>query len=140
MSKMIKKITVFIFLAVLVAGCNNMKTYDEITYDEYKQMMDNKESFILFIGSNQCSHCTNYKKTLNNVIKKYGVDVKYIDIASLSDSDLSAFKSHVSFSGTPTTIFISKGKEKSHYNRIVGDQDYSTVVEKFKKNGYIKEK
>ena len=140
MRKKVNKIIIVMFFMFIFTGCSSLKTYDEITYSDYKQMVDDKESFILFIGSSQCSHCTNYKKTLNNVIKKYNVDIKYIDIASLDDDDLSAFKSHVSFSGTPTTIFISKGKEKNHYNRIVGDQDYSGVVEKLEKNGYIKEK
>lgn len=137
-----KRLTITTLLLIigglLISGCSH-KTYTEIDYNTYKEMVDNKDSFVLFIGSSECSHCADYKVTLDKIIKKYDLDVKYIDLASMEDADYNEFKSKVSFSGTPTTIFVKKGKEINHYNRIVGAKDYDYIVDKFKKNGYIKE-
>lgn len=136
-----KKILLIIIGSILLlTGCQFGKTYDEIDYEQYKTMIKNKDSFILFIGSSECSHCISYKKTLNKVIKEYDVDVKYLDLSKMSDKENNEFKSQISFTGTPTTIFVEKGEEKSHYNRIVGDQSYEKIVDKFKDNGYIEVK
>ena len=132
-------ISILIILPFLLSGCKTT-TYTEINYDLYKQLMKNKESFILFIGSDECTHCDDYKVTLNSVIKKYNVEVKYLNLLSLSDKEYNEFTSQISFSGTPTTIFIENGEEKSHYNRIVGAANYDEIVEKFKQNGYIEVK
>lgn len=135
-----KKIIILLIpLLLIVCGCTN-KTYDEISYDKLNTMLKNKESFILFIGSKTCTHCDAFKVTLNKVIKDYGVDVKYIDISKLDDEQLSSLQGKFPFSGTPTTVFVTKGSEKNTYNRIEGEKEYSKVVEVFKKNKYIKEK
>lgn len=135
-----KILLIIVVLALLLTGCKFGKTYDEIDYEQYTHMIEKKDSFILFIGSSECSHCIAYKKTLAKVIKEYDVDVKYLDLSKMSDKENNEFKSKISFTGTPTTIFIEKGEEKSHYNRIVGAQDYEKVVEKFKDNGYVEVK
>ena len=135
-----KKVLVIIALMIvgLSFGCSNgLSTYKEIDYDAYKEMINNKESFILFIGSDECSHCADYEITLNRVIKKYNVEVNYLNLLDMSNEQLNEFKSQISFTGTPTTIFIKNGEEDSHYNRIVGAVDYDEVVKKFEDNGYI---
>lgn len=36
---------------IITVGCKKkVTTYTEITYDEFKQMIENKESFPLFVG------------------------------------------------------------------------------------------
>ncbi len=131
-------VLILIPLLIIMSGCGN-KTYDEITYDELKTMLDNKESFVLFIGSATCSHCDAYKVTLNKVIKEYDVDIKYIDISEMSDTEVSSLQAKFPFSGTPTTIFIEDGEEESTFNRIEGESSYSEVIEALTENGYIKE-
>lgn len=131
-------ILILIPLLFIISGCGT-KTYDEITYDELNNMLDNKESFVLFIGSATCTHCDAFKVTINKVIKDYDVDIKFIDISKLDDSEVSSLQAKFPFSGTPTTVFVKKGKEKSSFNRIEGESSYSEVVDKLKDNGYIKE-
>ena len=75
-------------------------------------MLDNKEDFILFIGSDTCSACQIYEGTLNNVIEEYNVDVKYVDLSKLSDKDESVLTSEFPITGTPTTVFIVMVKRK----------------------------
>jgi predicted bacteriocin transport accessory protein len=137
-----KKIFVLLIILVsafMITGCGGPKTYDEISYDEYKNKLSNGDEFILFIGAETCSACSAYKIGLNKVIEKYKIDVKYLDIDELSDTELSKLKSKFYFSGTPTTVFIKDGKEDEDKDRIVGNVKYSKIVETMKKNGYIKE-
>lgn len=138
MKKIVVLLTIFIG-TILLTGCGGPTTYDEISYIELKDMLDDKESFALMLGSETCSACSSFKPTLNKVIKEYGIDVKYLDVSKLSEDESSELQSNFAFSGTPTTVFVTKGKEKSTYDRIDGNQRYSKVVKKFKENGYIKE-
>lgn len=122
----------------MLTACGN-KTYDEISYDELNKMLEKKQDFILFIGSDICSACNTYKGTLNDVIEEYGTDVKYINLASLSKAEESSLVSKFPINGTPTTIFITDGEEEDTHNRIVGSAKKSEIVNEFKENGYIKD-
>lgn len=134
-------LTIILFIsACTLSGCGSLTTYDEISYTELKSMLEKKQDLILFIGSESCSACTSFKPTVNKVVKEYQIDIKYLDISKLSDKDSSELQAKFPFSGTPTTIFITNGKEEKTYNRISGNQRYSKVVQKLKDNGYIKEK
>ena len=133
-----KKILILICTIFLLSGCNSNKTYHEISYKRLNEMIDNKESFVSMIGSETCSACKSYKVTLNEVISDYNIDVKYIDLSKLSDEEESILISNFSITGTPTTVFMTKGKEEDNYNRIVGNAKYSKIVYKLKENGYIK--
>lgn len=123
----------------MLTGCGKLTTYRSISYNKYKEMIENKESFILFIGSSTCSACALYEKYLNAVITDYHVEVNYLDVTTLSDEEYSDFTSVINYGeSTPTTVFIKDGQEKNTYNRIKGAQDYDAIVESFKQNGYIK--
>lgn len=128
-----------VILIIFISGCSALKTYDEISYKKLNNMLNKKESFILFIGSSTCSACSSYKVTLNEVVKKYGVDIKYIDLSKLSSKEKGDVTARFPISGTPATIFIEKGVEKDTYNRIDGNVRYSKIVKKLKENGYVKE-
>lgn len=122
----------------MISGCSS-KTYQEISYADLNDKLDNKENFILFIGSSTCSACASYEVTLNDVIKEYGTDVYYVDLSKLSDKEESSLTSKFPITGTPTTVFITGGEEDDTHNRIVGSVKKSKIIEKFKDNNYIKE-
>ena len=133
-----------LFLAVLsivlFTGCSKYTTYEEVSLDTVLNMLDDKESFILFIGSSNCSHCATYEPKLNSVIKEYQVKVYFIDVSKLSDAENSKLNAKISYGdATPMTVFIENGEEKSTYNRIRGDEDRDVIVSMFQKNGYIEE-
>ena len=134
-----KKLFLLIISLFMLTGCSGNTTYDEIDYKELNSMLDDKESFILFIGSSTCSACATYEGTLNSVIEDYGTDVKYIDLSKLSSAEESSITSQFPITGTPTTVFIEKGEEEDTHNRIVGSAKKSKIIEKFKENGYIKD-
>lgn len=127
-------------LLLFVTACGNkLSTYHEISYDEYKEMISNKDTFPLVIGSSSCSACSLFKPTMESFISKYQIDVRYIDIAKLSDEEKDEFSSITGFKSTPTTIFFENGEQASVYYRIVGSESFDNVVKAFTRMGYIGE-
>ncbi|MBP3920534.1 MAG: thioredoxin fold domain-containing protein [Bacilli bacterium] len=128
-----------ITLTIILTGCGKkITTYDEIDYEKYKKMMENKETFSLVVGSSTCSHCSMFKGTMEKFISNYQINVKYIDISKLSEEDYKLFMSEIGVKSTPTTVFVKDGKQTSVYNRIVGAESYSNVVKAYTKMEYIK--
>lgn len=101
-------------------------------------MIEEKQDFILMIGSETCSACNSYKITLNKIIENYGIDIKYIDISKLDEEQTDYLLEHFPFDATPTTVFVNKGKEKNQDNRMIGNQKYSETEKILKEKGYIK--
>lgn len=125
-------------MVLFVTGCGNkIKTYEEINYSEYTSKIEAKEDFILYIGSVDCSHCLNFKPTLEKIIKEYQLDVKYIDISKLTEKEYAVLKNKTKLHGTPTVVFIENGVVKTS-PKIQGEVPYSSALDKFKESGYIK--
>ena len=109
-----------------------------LSYDEIMEKIDNKESFILCISRTTCSHCNVYKPKLRKVANKYDIKIYYTDVDKYSKNDLKDFNSKISFDGgTPTTLFIKNGEEKTTATRIEGDVSIEKIVDKLKMNGFI---
>ncbi len=111
----------------------------EIKYDDLMTKIENKEDIILCISQTTCNHCQSYKPKLARVGKKYKVDIYYIDVDLLNQEERQELNKKVSISGgTPATAFIKNGEEKTAANRINGNVSTDKIIEKFKKQGYIK--
>lgn len=135
-----KVFLLIIMLLPLLAGCGSkLTTYEEIEYDEFIEKIENKDDFILFIGSSTCQHCDAFKETVKSVVKKYQIKIYYIDIHKFTEQQSNKFKTYINFSSTPTTVFIYNGIEKTTYNRINGNLSYDKVIDKLTKAGFIKE-
>lgn len=109
----------------------------DISLDEFKEKMANKETFALYIGNEGCTHCIAYLPTLESVLDEYDITIYHLDNSKLSDKEYAEFKTYVNISGTPTVAFITDGEEESTLNRIVGEQSKEDTIERFKTNGYI---
>lgn len=134
-----KKIIMIMISCLLLSGCGQKDPYKEVSYDTLNRMVEEKESFVLVIGSNDCTHCADYKTTMTDVVKRYKVTIHYIDVSKLDSNQVAKLRNKFSFTGTPTTVFVEKGKEKdAQFNRINGAKDYDTIIKRLKKNNYIK--
>lgn len=132
------KIIVCALFLVIFSGCGNkITTYDEIDYGEYSNMIENSEDFILYIGSASCSHCLEFKPTLERIIKEYQIDVKYIDISLLTEKEYAVLKNKTKFQGTPTVVFVEDGIVQTS-PKVVGALSYTKTVDIFEESGYIK--
>ena len=100
--------------------------------------MANKETFVIYVGNENCSHCIAYKPTLISVLNQYKITIYHLDNSKLSEKEYEEFKSYINISGTPTVAFITEGEEETALNRIVGETSKEDTIEVFKINGYIK--
>ncbi len=123
-----------VILVLLVSGCS--KSYlNEITYDDYKKLIEDKESFILEVMSDDCTACKEFRPKLKDVASSYQIEVKYINIDKLTADQYD----ELGVSATPTVIFYIDGEEETTAARIVGSVKRDKIISKFKASGFIDE-
>ena len=138
MKKFLKTIMILFIFTLILSGCSKEEHIKEISLDGFKEKIANKESFALYIGNENCSHCVSYLPTLKSVLKDYNITIYHLDNSKLSDKEYAEFKTYINISGTPTIVFITDGEEETTLNRIVGETSKEDTIERFKTNGYIK--
>lgn len=137
MKKILKAIVLLFVVTIMFCGCSKEERIVEISLDEFKEKMANKESFVLYVGNEGCSHCISYRPVLEQVLEDYDITIYQIDNSKLDNSEFAEFRTYVNISGTPTVAFITNGEEESTLNRITGEVSRETTIERFKSNGYI---
>ena len=120
-----------------------------INFDDYKDLIDSGELFVVTVGQTGCSHCNAIRPALDRVVTKNGLKIYYLNLTDLVGSERSGFYQTLndmeysdpsyledgSF-GTPTTFTIENGKIKYY---ISGERTYSKLVTEFTKQGLITE-
>ena len=149
-----KKITVFIIgllIILLLSGLTAFIIYKHVeknkpvkdpyyhtlNYQSFKKKIDKGDNFILVIHQTGCPHCANYLPIVKDVTNEYKIDIYNINTSDLSDKDKNSFNSIVHYSGTPTTIFMFNGVETTPLNRMVGETNKTTLVQRLKSLGLI---
>lgn len=105
----------------------------QLTYQEYKEKIDNEEAFVLIIERATCSHCVNYMPVAEVFAEENGVPMYYVDTDTFSTEDWEGFEKSNSFLrknsgswGTPTTVVLV-GSEALDY--VVGETDAESLSE-----------
>lgn len=125
---------VIIFLTSLViVKLSNHGTYKEITFEQLEKKLNNKESFILFIGATSCSHCNDYKLLIKGL--KHKVTFYYIDLELLTVGQSDWIELKYNVTGTPLTQFIKDGESVDY----ISGANYTKLMKKLINNGYIKD-
>lgn len=140
-TKIIILVCVCLFILILFLVIDNIigkKFLVEIKYEQLAQKIDNGDTFVLVISQTTCSHCADYKPKIAEVAKKYKLEMYYIEVNLLDEDERNEFKKHFNYSGTPQTIFVIDGYEKTAANRINGDASTDKIISKLKSNGFIK--
>ena len=127
------------FVAVVILGCFLMKGKEtvasytlplelagdaglhELSYAEYKEKIDNNESFVVILERATCSHCVNFMPVAKEFAETNGVPMYYVDTDTFSEDDWNGFTKSNSFLkknqnswGTPTTVVLA-GSEAVDY-------------------------
>ena len=144
-----KKHLILVIISILLVGLGilffvlasdtSASHVKKLTISELKEKIDNKDSFILVITQDSCSHCKSYLPVINKIGKEYDITFYDISQTNLSNEDATYLKNIANISGTPTTVFIEEGEEKSTINRLIGNVAEYRVIEKLKALGYINE-
>ena len=136
--KKIKYLLLVLLVGVIFTGCgkNNLKT---VSFNELNKKLENGESFFFEVVQDGCSHCANFTPKLKEVLNEYDVIGYQLNLTDLTEENYQTFNSMFDVDGTPTTIFIVKGKEVSLLQRIDGDVSKEKIISKLKTNKYINE-
>lgn len=131
-----------ICFAILIGGiiADNLmgKSYlNKINISDLFEKIENKEDLILLISKTDCSHCISYKPKLEKMANKYKLNVYYIEVDLLSKEEYDKLYSNIRFDGTPVTVFLKDGEEKTVVNRIEGNASIEKIEKKLKSNGFI---
>lgn len=138
MKKMIKSTLILLVVILISTGCSKKEYIKDINLDKFKEMVANKETFAVYVGNEDCSHCTAYMPTLLKVLEDYDITIYHVDNSQLTEKELGEFSTYVNITGTPTIAFLVEGEEKSTLSRISGQVSEEQTIKKFKSNGYIK--
>jgi len=112
--------------------------FKEIGLSKLSEMMEEDETFIIFIGSSICSACEEFTPTLKRAVDEYDITVHYIDVNKLDGDEKQELLDLIDYrSATPKVYFIEDG-EYSSLNMINGNRSYKDVVDRLEKNGYKK--
>lgn len=111
----------------------------EINMQQLEEKINNKDTFILVMTQTGCVHCQSYLPTIKKVSREYGVTFYVLNRAKLSKEEYNRLNDIANISGTPSTIFIVDGEEKTTLNRLTGSIEKSRLVEKLISEGYINE-
>lgn len=131
-------LVVILGILLFVNGKSSKYGLFELKYDDVMKKFNNKDDFVLVISQTICAHCISYKPVLRSVSKKYKIKTYYIDVDLLNDKETEELKKYVSYSDTPSTLFIKDGTESTRANRIVGEATEEKIVSKLKQNNFIK--
>lgn len=137
-------LTILVCILLFVVGkkYNNSEEYSnviDLDYSELNTKLENKDSFVLVLAQTTCSHCKSYLPVLNQVGIEYNLTFYKIEFDTLNDEEKAAVKRSFPFSGTPITVFVVDGEEKSTTSRLDGEKTKDKIIARLKKEGYINE-
>lgn len=84
---------------------------NQITYSDYKKMIEDGDAFVVVIERAGCGYCQMYMPILEEYVKEKQIAVTYIDTDTLTEdefNELSTTNKYLKKNnwGTPTTLFM----------------------------------
>ena len=133
-----KIIAVALLLVVAVGGVLLWSTFSkeklkgsltEITAEECQKKIENKETFIVFIGKSTCDHCQEYDKNLRDYMKDHGLHMYKVTSDSKENSDGAFEELYTTYFPNlvtvPVTYYIVDGEV---VDESVGKRDESQIT------------
>ena len=142
-----KKFILISLIICMISGCSfatsthviekdfSKEQIIEVDYTHLQEKIQNKDSFVLYIGRPDCRDCQEFEPYL----KEYR-DLANKENASQEDKDFyDRLYDELNFSWTPTLNFIYQGENEESYTYL--DKDYYSITDekekKEKKQEYI---
>lgn len=109
MKKIFSIIAIF-FIVITLAGC----TSGNANASDVQKQVDNKESFMLYIGSTTCAACQAFNPVYEEFQKDHS-DYKTtaVKLDQLSEQDNATLVKKYHVAATPTLVFFRKGEVTS---------------------------
>lgn len=136
LKKIWKEISVFGLVFVVFIGlyAYRQATHVELanlTFDQLEEKLDNKDNFVVVLGSDSDTTTSSYKEIcLNYMEKNHGDTIYYVDLTDKEDATEYIQKTFDTNDGTvPTTIVVKDGKLEKQKS---GSLTYYRLAELFK--------
>ena len=138
--KKFKNLLLVLIMFVILVGCTSKSSnsLNDISYSKFKNMLDNKESFFFIVVKDGCSYCEAFVPKVEEVLNDYNLVGYKLNLTEMSSDEYDEFMNNYNVDGTPTTIFITEGKEVSLLQRMEGNVSKEKIISKLKSNNYIK--
>lgn len=84
---------------------------NQITYSQYKEMVDNGDAFVVIIERAGCTYCQMYMPIVEEYVKEKKIAINYIDTDTLTEEEFQELSTKNNYLkrnnwGTPTTLFM----------------------------------
>lgn len=90
-----------------------MKEMEKITYEEFKEYLKKKTTTVVMLGYESCYWCIQQKPILQMLMYEKDLDVKYLDVNSLTkEENAELIALHEDLEGYRTPTFISLKSKK----------------------------
>lgn len=145
-NNLITIIAIILFISLIIILVKNNQNNNnnqkegylvEVTFEEIKEKINDKEDFVIVLSQTTCSHCAEYKPILKQVAKSKNIIIYYIDFDKYEDQADEIIEFFNFDGGTPTTFFFKEGKEISIMNRLRGTTSEQKVIAALEKFEYI---
>ncbi|WP_128895420.1 thioredoxin family protein [Longirhabdus pacifica] len=90
--------------------------YQDISMEQYQEKINNKESFVIYVYSPECSHCQEFKPTLNTAIEDNEIEIIALN-TNVEENKDEAFFQQIQLQSIPALLHYENGVE---FNRAVG--------------------
>lgn len=115
-------------------------TFNEVTLDEYLQLLNGSEKSIVLIARPTCYYCEKFAPILKEAMEDMNLTINYIDTDKLSSDDMDKLEDSASFFkkeseswGTPTVLIVQNGDSIADNE---GYTDLTSIKKFFSDNGY----
>lgn len=124
-------------LAKVMEEQDSSEYFVELSGKEFKEKIENKDSFILVVTKSGCEFCEMYKPTFRQVAEDYKLKTYFINYRKFDNKYLKYYQSKFNVPSTPQTLFINNGEETTVSNRIVGNVPRYKIIERLTSLNYI---
>ena len=123
---------IIILCCFVITGCART-----ITYKTLNDKIEGKESFVVLVIQNGCSHCENFQPVFDEFANNNNIDYVKLNLTNLQSSEKEDLHNKYNISGTPTVMIFKNGVEEKEL-RLEGEVTIPVLKSTFKKAGYIK--
>ena len=135
-----RKVLLVLFVLLSLTACNKKFSKGEVVTayaDEVLEKLENKESFIVYVGYDDCQSCKEFKPILNQLIENYDITIYYLPTDDKQTEDqLNEIQYNYFYRmyWTPTTYIVEDGEVLAIKEQLI---EYEELVEWLKEYGKI---
>ena len=135
-----KKVLLVLFVLLSLTACNKKFSKGEVVTayaDEVLEKLENKESFIVYVGYDDYQSCKEFKPILNQLIENYDITIYYLPTDDKQTEDqLNEIQYNYFYRmyWTPTTYIVEDGEVLAIKEQLI---EYEELVEWLKEYGKI---